>query len=530
MSKKIIILFIVFLFIKQLVWVSLVPLWHFPDEQAHFAQGAFIAEKGIFPEGTLYDLTDEISISENLLGTQRDKSGNNRFTFHPEYRIPYSRDTAGIFEKEIASMAKKTEFRQMGKNEASHYPPLYYFFIALFYKILYFNDLFQRVFSARIFQLVFYLGTVFIAFRVARLLFGKNNKYIIPLGLLVSFHPMYSFVSSGVNSDNIANFIFGLFIYISLKIIKGVFNFKKLLEILLVSFLSFYIKPQFYITVPLIFLIILYKLFSSSSYKKRYKIGWLIFLLSLFLSLVSWALKSGRGAGIIVYKFMSVYSFKGLIEQFGFYAFEHAYREVLPWYWGIFNWLGVTYPRVVHRSINWIVLFSLIGLIIFLVKNIKKINHWPINGIIYLILVNIFFFFGVYLFDWIQFASSGYKFHLGVQGRYFFPLIISHMLFILIGWSELFHFFSKLADIGLKILVTLMLFLHWYAVFLVVQSYYDLSSLAIFVIQASQYKPWYFKGIFLITILILALTANLIILIKYLRRSVNYDQKNKIVF
>src|SRR3972149_556362 len=103
MRKEIIIFVLILLFIKQILWTAIVPLWHFPDEQAHFAQAVYLAEKGTQPPDGEFDLTEEIRISENLLGTERDKSGNNRFTFHPEYKIPYSNKFVGLYEKEIQS-------------------------------------------------------------------------------------------------------------------------------------------------------------------------------------------------------------------------------------------------------------------------------------------------------------------------------------------------------------------------------------------------------------------------------------------
>ena len=128
------------------------------------------------------------------------------------------------------------------------------------------------------------------------------------------------------------------------------------------------------------------------------------------------------------------------------------------------------------------------------------------------------FFLGVYLFDWLQFIDSGFKFHLGVQGRYFFPLIQSHMIFIALGWRELFRFFPALFRFVLKMLVLLMFLLHWYALLLISFTYYHLNSFSIFISQASQYKPWFFKGFYLITAIVLALTINLWFLLKYLKR------------
>ncbi len=76
-------------FFKGVIWSGVVPLWHFPDEQAHFAQLQNIAEGvKLNKEGST---SEEIYISEKILGTERDERGNNRFTFHSEYNLAYSK-------------------------------------------------------------------------------------------------------------------------------------------------------------------------------------------------------------------------------------------------------------------------------------------------------------------------------------------------------------------------------------------------------------------------------------------------------
>lgn len=516
MSKKFILFILIILFIKEIIWTALIPIWHFPDEQAHFAQVAYLAEIGHQPGVSPNDLTEEIRLSEELLGTERDSGGNNSFTFHPEFKIKYSGNFDGIYENTIKEVSVDLKNRQMVKHEASNYSPLYYFILAVIYKIFYFSDLITRVFIARIFQITFYIGTVLCTYLTAKLLFGKDLRMVFTVVIMSAFHPMFSFVSAGINSDSMANFIFCLFIYISLKIIKGPVNIKKIAESLFVILLALYVKPQFYITVPLLFLILIYKLVFAKI-KRVYKFTVLSLVILLAIFFLSQILKSSTGAGLLVNKFLSVYNFTGIVDQFINYSVPHLYREVMPWYWGVFKWLGITYPRIIHRSINWLVLISCFGLLIFFLRNFKKLAHWPQNGIVYLITINVFFTAGVYMFDYLQFASSGFKFHLGVQGRYFFPLLFSQMVLITIGWNEIFVSLPKLKSFFLILISAFMIIFHWYALIFVSASYYNLTSYSLFLIQASQYKPWYFKGIFLTFILFISLILNFIFLIKYFR-------------
>ena len=90
MNRRIKLFFYLSLILTLLSWIFIVPIWHFPDAQAHFGQVAFMSQKWRNSEDAEYDLTEEIYLSEQLLGTARDNSGKNRFTFNPEYRIEYT--------------------------------------------------------------------------------------------------------------------------------------------------------------------------------------------------------------------------------------------------------------------------------------------------------------------------------------------------------------------------------------------------------------------------------------------------------
>src|SRR3989338_9991993 len=136
-------LLLVAAFLNALSWIILIPIWQYPDEQAHFAQVQDFAELGQVPiSGN--NTSHEIDLSENILGTQRDGFGINKFTYHPEYRLDYSTGPYGPYEKEITSLPKSAR-SQLVKNEATLNPPLYYNLSALVYKITSWGDLFTRV-------------------------------------------------------------------------------------------------------------------------------------------------------------------------------------------------------------------------------------------------------------------------------------------------------------------------------------------------------------------------------------------------
>src|SRR3989344_9338502 len=121
--------------INAISWIILIPLWQYPDEQSHFAQIQYIAEIGGIPEGSKsQDTSYEIAISEKILGTERDSLGNNKFTYHPEYKLDYSEGIFGPGEDQITDLPKSSRI-QLVKQEATLNPPLYYFLGSLAYKL-----------------------------------------------------------------------------------------------------------------------------------------------------------------------------------------------------------------------------------------------------------------------------------------------------------------------------------------------------------------------------------------------------------
>lgn len=504
--KKTALLFFITATFNGLLWLLITPIWHTPDEQAHFAQVAYMVEKGKIQGGKdILDLTEEIYISEKLLGTARDNLGNNKFTFHPEYRIEYSQTSIGKDELFINSLAKTDAKRKFIYAEASRYPVLYYIPATWIYRLFYENNLFERVFAVRFWSLLLYVLTIYAVYRIGKLFFLKDRLSSFTLTILVAFQPMFIFSNIGVNSDSLGNFLFTLFIYLSTKIILNVQK-KDLIFLFIVTTLSVYTKPQFIVMLPL--LLILYLLVNSRTQNKFNK-GLITTRSLLGIGIIFFVFYLLQWPKIMLNNFLNNINISSLIQYTWEYTIPHTIKEVLPWYWGIYDWLGVTYPRLVHRIINRVIFVSLIGLMLSIVGVIRNKLWTKLNNVVILFysIVIIIYFIAISLFDYLSWYTS--KYSLGVQGRYFFPLISIQMLFLLIGIRKLLPNFFKLKIIGTKILAMAMISLNFFALYMVASTYYDTSSVKSFLVQVSQYKPWFVKNGFFEICLIL----NIILLI-----------------
>ena len=497
---KLVFLILLVTFLKGLVWAAVVPIWHTPDEQAHFAEIEFIAEKKRLPIQILNqkhvekDLSKEILVSERLLGTERDEKGINKFTYHPEYNIPYASEFIGIHETEISNIPLSWR-QEMVKNEATNYPPLYYLYGTIAYLFAYNSDLFTRIFMVRMFSVILLVLTVYFSLKISREIFENNFLMQMAVPILVSFQPMFTFVGAGVNSDNLINLLFTIFIYQGLRVVKYGFSFRLSILIGVIIGLGILTKPQFFIPIPIVLGIFLYEL-----RKKQWKFFIKnLSLFSIFFILFGgwWAIRSfiltGNPTTIKMNSFVNSYSTLTLID-YSKMAFIKTIRETLPWYWGVFKWLGVTLPHLANQILLRIMALGFLGLIFWFIKIIKSKRIGVIEkSLIYLFLVNLIYIGSLYFFDFLFIKSHGFS--IGMQGRYFLPAISSQMILLLWGLINLFPSnWLNLRKIVIFCLCLGIIILNFIALAIVFYAYYPAQNLSQALDWISQYKPWFLKG------------------------------------
>ena len=462
--KRIFLWLIFTIIFKILVWSLFVPMWHTPDEQAHFGHVAYLAEGGQLPMGRQKDLTEEIALSEQLLGTYRNKYGNNQFTYHPEYRLEYTDNLTGKYEAEITNIPLPAR-HNFTDAESAYYPHFFYRVSGLIYKLFYSQDIFIRVFALRLFWLFSHVLMVWLAYLIGKLVFPKDKLAAVSVAVLSSFQPMLSFVAAGVSSDNLHNLLFTGVIYFCLKINRKIF-WPVLLGLAAVMYLGFINKPQFLIALGIVIPVLLWR---------RWKILGLTGLVTAWLYFQG-KLPYFEIADKLVRPEYSLWQHLN-------YTANHTFREVLPWYWGVFRWLSLTLPRWINQVMMRILLVAGVGLIIKLFKRRFEPGFWIIawSALIY--------FLALFFWDWQHIRNAGFPF--GIQGRYYFPVIVPHMVLLVMGIKQI---WSKL----LIVLDYWFVILNWLAFYAVTASYYDASGFKTFIIQASQYKPFFGKGWWLI--------------------------------
>lgn len=482
--------------LNSICWIILIPVWQYPDEQAHFAQIQYIAEIGGIPAGSSsLDTSYEVELSEKILGTERDNLGNNQFTYHPQYHLPYTNSLFGYQESKITSLAK-SQRSNLVKNEATLNPPLYYFLGAAVYKLFENGNLFTRVYAIRIMSALIFMLTILITYKSGQLIFKGNKILPIALAAIIAYKPMLVFASSGVLPDTLTNFLFTLFTFISIKIILENISVQKIISLFVVIVLGALTRQQFLITLFILPFLILEQFLFNKKSRKIILISFTLALLTLYiLSFFIWSLRyirefdfpesSQKITTNPLYHLTYIDHLK--------WTTRHSLAEVWPWYWGIYKWLSLSLPPMAYRIINRLIPFAVLGLVLKLLEVIFKKEFKKNQAFFILLIMPTIYFLALTTFDFFYRKNNGFSF--GIQGRYFFPTIVFQMALLLIGFNKTFELsLKRYAKYGLFLLVLTFMIFNIFSLTYVSSTYYDFSNLKTFVVEASQYKPVIIKG------------------------------------
>jgi hypothetical protein len=315
---------------------------------------------------------------------------------------------------------------------------------------------------------------------------------------------MIVFSSTGVLPDPLTNFLFALVLLFSLIIIKSGLKPNIISVLTAVVLLGMLTRQQFIISLPLIIFAIILNQFKISR-KRGVIILFLIFLISIAVLTASPSLpEAGKADPRLL--------FSNGFADYIISALKQTYAQTMPWYWGVYKWLSLTLPPIYYQVINRIVLLSIGGILLWLFLRVKKkTGNGNILYIVFLIASSVIYFMFFIIWDFYFKNMLGYTF--GIQGRYFFPLVIAHMALLVFGLTSLLKFLPKsVFKFSALLIISGIILFNDLSLWHISSSYYDTSNMQTFIIQASQYKASFIKGNIIGLILMSALTSQLIFL------------------
>lgn len=433
------------------------PMWQAPDEQAHFAELNYIVEKSDWVGRGTKDLSWEILASEELLGTNRDASGNNKFTYHPEYKIAYTNTRTGKYENLINNLSVDSRRDMVGKESAG-YPPLYYLLALPIYKMFYSAGLIDRLFAVRTVSIVLNLLLVLATYCIGVVIWGKNWR-AVTLAALVGFQPMVSFVAAGLHPDNLLNLIAATAILVALLIFKNGAKISYLSYLGLLGILGMETKQFMVFLMPSLAAIAAYKVF-----RNNLAVGGLILLAPLAAFIFRLPVPDMPTVTL------ASPLWKMTLFEYLHFRLPKTLFEIWPWFWGVFKWLGVVLPPLVLKIITRVAILAGLGV------GLKILFSHERKIIFVLALFPVTYYLYMIAWDYRLMQSMGYS--LGLQGRYFFPVVVPIMAMLIFGLVP-----SKLSNLVLILLIVGSIVLNVIALNIVAKGYYD------HVYQVAQYKP-----------------------------------------
>lgn len=454
MSRIFILVLFAVILLKSITWLITIPIWQTPDEQAHFAQLQWLAEKKSLTIDPDLNLSAEVATSEAILGTYRDPFGNNKFTYHPEYKNPI---VGGFQDRGLKAFNLPQSYRTIYVGrEAAMYPWLYYQLDMPLYNLFYQNSIIDRVYASRFLSLICLIALVFVAYKIGQEIWGKDYKAVV-LAILVGFHPMISFVAAGIHPDNLLNLLYSLVLLLCLLILKSGIKTKYLIACGVCIFAGYETKTLMILIIPLVGAVICYKSVTSK-------------LLSLLGATVILALP------VLIFitepriPFVPVVTVSSPLYKMNFLGYLHfrlpkMFFEVWPWYWGVFKWLSLTLPPIVLKVITRVAILAVVGVVMKLFLAVKRNKYnFELLAMVLFTASTVSYIVYLLLWDWRLMQSLGFS--QGLQGRYFFPNIVGQMAILIFGlsWGS----FSK------PILVVLalgMIVLNFFALHLIFVSY-----------------------------------------------------------
>lgn len=432
MFKKYLSLWIVLfvMLVKGIVWVYIIPPLQNPDEHVHFAYVQYMGEENKVP----IQASDQSYSHELNLFTMAVKMNDIAFNSDVKFSI-----NPNIYELLYTPENSNPEMRTAsGSNLAAGYPPGYYFFASLVYKLGYGASILFRLYAVRILSVILGLVAVTLAYFIGKRIEPKSNFLAIILAIMTGMQPMFSMVGAAVNNDIMMDAATIALLYWLLHIVTVQSKKTSLIIGGILAGFGLIIKAHMVYVCGIILLIALIVFII--------KYGW------------AYALKSASFAAVpmffvylpwMIFSYIQYGSFTGgvafqpegdpthgLAWYFQNAMFNEAGRERffdvwVKMYWAKFGWLDTEfYPKLIYTIIALAMVIGIIGSIYGIIR--KKENYKYVLFSLIFVIGNLAF---LYIVEIVYFAEY-HNFML--QGRYILTSLVPFNLILLFGFRYIF--------------------------------------------------------------------------------------------
>jgi hypothetical protein len=194
-------------------WALITPAFNAPDEPDHFAYGQYLATTGHAPARTP-NAIPAFSTDETLAMNAVDIYGQ---VSSPVGRPPWLVAQQRAAERLRASTPHPSDNGGGATPAASPHPPGYYALTALAYELVRSQSVFSQLTLMRLVSALLGALVAACACGIVKELLPRQPFAAVAAGLLVAFHPMFSFIAGAINNDNGINAASALSLYLLIR-------------------------------------------------------------------------------------------------------------------------------------------------------------------------------------------------------------------------------------------------------------------------------------------------------------------------
>lgn len=481
-SRAILIGLLVLFLLQGSLFSLIFPVFQHPDEQVHYGTVQHWAE----PEEKAWEVTTyKRSIDGKDIRTSNLPEEMVQTAVIARFdEIKFQKQNAQSFSgtpygpgEDTALENEWNRYIDAAPSAVSETKSVYYLFASWIERSLSDESIFTRIFSVRMFSVLFGVSVVLIAYFLARKI-GFSETSSLAFSGIAAFQPMFAVTAAQVNIDIALVFSFSLFLYAGTCILGNGLNWKNALLAIIAGGLGMVSKGP-----GIVLFAALYPLFAWGAYR-RLGISWKKFLAYLTIATVVLAgvallaVPKSYLAGITGWNAQS--KFDSPLKSMGKYLDKTMnggeLRETHASYWGNFGWLDTQMDSSVLDIIRYVEIIGFFGSILYiawpllaksrvaaLLDRLKfardsNIRWLPERKYIIFLLMMIFALqFAIRFYDWRVFDSTG-QLLSGTPGRYFLPNMLGHLVVVFVGIGFLLGNatrFDRLMKTGLVAMVLL---------------------------------------------------------------------------
>jgi hypothetical protein len=203
-------------FVNAGSWALITPAFNTPDEPDHFAYGQYLATTGHAPARTpdarpAFSSDQAQAMNAVDLYAQSISPAGLPPCLDTQHRAP---------ARFRASTPHPSDNGGGATPAASPHPPGYYALTALAYELVRSGSVFSQLTVMRLVSALLGALVAACAFGIVRELLPGQRFAAVAAGLLVAFHPMFSFMAGAMNNDNGINAAAALSLYLLIRALR----------------------------------------------------------------------------------------------------------------------------------------------------------------------------------------------------------------------------------------------------------------------------------------------------------------------